>query len=303
MKTADRSSSPAFDSIIVGTDGPDRSVPAIQWAAEEAVRRDHVLRIVHTIPWLYGAPIDPGAGVVPDEEIARGRKALEKAACLAREHAPGVTVESELIVGGAAAVLLERARTAVLVVVGAHGTGLAARLPIGSTALAVVTHASVPAVVVREPEPGSWHEVTVGVDEGGAEEPAVRFAFVEAALRKARLRAIHVWSHPSSDRPGDVQPLVYDAAIVDGEERRILDDVLGAWREEFPDVEVCCETVHGRPARILAGASARSDLLVVGTRGRGGFAGLLLGSVSHALLHSAHCPVAVVPSVARQEEP
>jgi nucleotide-binding universal stress UspA family protein len=303
MKRADRSFAPAFGVIIAGTDGSDRSVPAIQWAADEAVRRAHVLRIVHTVPWLYGAPTDPGAGVVPDEDIARGRKVLEQAVSLAREHAPDVTVESELMVGGAAAVLLERARTGAMVVVGAHGTGLTARLPIGSTALQVITHTPVPAVVVREPEPGSWHEVTVGVDEGRSEESAVRFAFEEAALRKARLRAIHVWSHPSPDRPGDMQPLVYDAAVVEEEEQRVLDEALAAWREEFPDVEVCCEAVYGRPARILAGASARSDLLVVGTRGRGGFAGLLLGSVSHAMLHSAHCPVVVVPSVTRQEEP
>lgn len=99
-----------------------------------------------------------------------------------------------------------------------------------------------------------------------------------------------------------MRPLVYDRAVVGEEERRVLDHALVALREEFPYVEVCCEAVRGRPARILAGASARADLLVVGTRGRGGFAGLLLGSVSHALLYTAHCPVAVVPPITWQEE-
>jgi nucleotide-binding universal stress UspA family protein len=303
MKRADGSFSPPYGAIIAGTDGSDRSVPAIQWAADEAVRRDRVLHIVHTIPWLYGTPTDPRAGVVPNEEIARGRRTLERAVSVAYEQAAGVTVESELMVGSAAQVLLERARASTMVVVGAHGSGLATRLPIGSTTLQVVMHTAVPAVVVSETEPGTWQEVIVGVDGGGMEAPAVRFAFEEAALRKARLRAFHAWSHPSSERSGDMQPLVYDRAVVDEEERRMLDHALAALRDEFPHVEVACEAIHGRPARILAGASARADLLVVGTRGRGGFAGLLLGSVSHALLHSAHCPVAVVPPITRQEEP
>lgn len=300
MKTADRP--PTRRTIIAGTDGSDRSVPAVRWAAEETVRRGGVLRIVHTLPWLYGTPVGPRSGVVPNEEIERGRTILERAVSIATGHAAGVTVETEIMVGSAAQVLLERARASAMVVVGAHGSGLTARLPMGSTALQVVTHTAVPAVVVSEAEPGSWQEIVLGVDGGGTEAPAVRFAFEEAELRKARLRAIHVWSHPGSDRPGDMKPLVYDEAVVDEEERRVLDRALAEWREEFPGVEVGCEAMRGRPARILAGASARADLVVVGTRGRGGFAGLLLGSVGHALLHSAHCPVAVVPPAGRGEE-
>lgn len=302
MKTGDRPSNPVADVVVAGTDGSDRGTSAVEWAADEAARRGRTLHIIHTVPWLYGTPINPGSGVVPDEVIARGRAVLETAVSAARERAPGLLVEGELMAGSPARVLLERARTAALVVVGAHGTGLAARLAIGSTALQVVTHTSVPVVVVREAEHATWHEVTVGVDDGETEGPAIRFAFEEAAVRKARLHAIHAWSHPGSGGPGDMQPLVYDPAVVDDEKGRALGESMAAWRAEFPDVEVCCEAVHGRPARILAGASARSDLLVVGSRGRGGFPGLLLGSVSHAVLHSAHCPVAVVRSESRQEE-
>ncbi|GLY75547.1 universal stress protein [Actinoallomurus iriomotensis] len=288
--------------VVVGTDGSDRGMSAVAWAADEAALRDHTLHVIHTVPWLYGTPIDPETGVVPEDVIARGRDVLEAAVSAAREHCPGLPVEGELKAGSPARVLLERARTASLVVVGAHGTGLAARLAIGSTALQVATHAPVPAVVVREAEHVPWHEVTVGMDRGETEGPAIRFAFEEAAMRKARLHAIHVWSHPGSAGPGDMEPLVYDPAVVGDEQGRALDESLAAWRAEFPDVEVCGEALHGRPARILAGASARSDLLVVGSRGRGGFPGLLLGSVGHAVLHSAHCPVAVVRPVSRQEE-
>jgi nucleotide-binding universal stress UspA family protein len=275
---------------------------AVGWAADEAARRDFIVHIVHTVPWLYGTLIDPGSGVVPDDVVTRGRAVLETAVSAARERAPGLRVESELEVGSPARVLLERARAAAVVVVGSHGTGLAARLAIGSTALQVVTHAPVPAVVVREVEDVSWHEITLGVDGSETEGPAIHFAFEEAALRKARLHAIHAWPYPGSAGPGDMRPLVYDSAVVGEEKGRELGEFLADWRAEFPDVEVCGEAVHGRPARILAGASARSDLLVVGSRGRGGFPGLLLGSVSHAVLYSANCPVAVVRSVSRQEE-
>src|SRR5690349_6808264 len=133
--------------IVVGTDGSDRSVPALHWAAGEAVRRDHVLRVVHAVPWPYGTPAAPGTGAVPEERIACGHRVVDEAVGAAREHTPGVTVEGELVIGGAAAALLERARAAAMVVVGSHGGGLAARLPIGSTALQVITHAPAPAVV------------------------------------------------------------------------------------------------------------------------------------------------------------
>ncbi|WP_329260905.1 universal stress protein [Actinoallomurus sp. NBC_01490] len=301
MKPSDRPSASAAV-VVAGTDGSDCGMSAVEWAADEAARRDHTLYLIHTIPWLYGTPIDPESGVVPDEVIARGRSVLETAASAARERAPGLHVVSELKTGSPARVLLERARTAALVVVGSHGTGLAARLAIGSTALQVVAHAPVPAVVVREAQHVPWHEVTVGIDGGQTERQAVRFAFEEAAARKARLRALHAWPHPGSEGPGDMQPLVYDPALISDEKSRALGEFLMPWRAEFPDVEVCWEAVHGRAVRILAGASARCDLLVVGSRGRGGFPGLQLGSVSHAVLYSTHCPVAVVRSLSPQEE-
>jgi nucleotide-binding universal stress UspA family protein len=139
--------------------------------------------------------------------------------------------------------------------------------------------------------------------ERAQDGPAIRFAFEEAALRRARLRVIHVWPHPASSGPGVVQPLVYDPQVVTEEERRVLGESLAVWCEKFPEVEVFSEVEHGRPVPILAGVSARADLLVVGTRGRGGFVGLLLGSVSHALLHHARCPVAVVPSKTASRQP
>jgi nucleotide-binding universal stress UspA family protein len=181
-------------------------------------------------------------------------------------------------------------------VLGSHGVGTVAGLLLGSTALQVVAHTPVPVVVVRHLEPMRRQEIVVGVDAPPIGEPALAFAFEEAALRGARLRAVHVWSEPGSIDHRGMTPLVYNPEVVTEEHAHRLDDGLATWREKYPDVEVVTEVVHGRPVRILAGLSARADLLVVGTRGRGGFAGLVLGSVSHGLLHHAHCPLAVVPS-------
>ncbi len=283
-----------MEAIVVGTDGSDRGLAALLWAADEARRRCLRLRIVHTVPWLYGTPIVPTSGVVPDEAVAAGREVLDKAMAAVSERDSGVRVECELMIGSAARVLLERGDAAGMVVVGAHGVGLSAWL--GSTASQVVTHTRVPAVVVRHVEPASSGEIVLGVDRAPAEEPAIRFAFEEAIVRGARLRVVHAWSHPGSGGPGDMRPLVYEPEEITEDEARSLSETLSRWREKFPGVDVVSEVIHGRPSRVLSGASARADLLVVGSRGRGGFTGLLLGSVSHALLHDAHCPMAVVPS-------
>ncbi|MCW2947219.1 MAG: Universal stress protein UspA and related nucleotide-binding protein-like protein [Actinoallomurus sp.] len=286
-----------MNAIIVGADGSDHSLRAIEWAAEEAARRGLALRIVNAAaPWLYDTPIDPRLGAVRKWLLTSGEEVIAEAIAVARARDTDLDVDGEAVPGGAARALLERARDASMVVVGSHGVGTVAGLLLGSTALQVVTHAPVPTVVVRHLEPVARQEIAVGVDGSAVGEAALGFAFEEAGLRKARLRVIHVWSDPRSAGLGEMMPLVYDPGIVAEDQIRRLGESLAAWREKYPDIQVVSEVVHGRPARVLAGASARADLLAVGTRGRGGFAGLLLGSVSHGLLHHAHCPLAVVPS-------
>ena len=286
-----------MNELIVGADGSDHSLRAVEWATEEATRRGLSLRILYAeAPWLYDVPVDPRVGAVRKWLLTGGREILDQAVATARERDPDVGVSAEAVPGPASRILLETARDAAMVVLGARGTGPLAGLLLGSTTLQVVTHTPVPAVVVRDLEPAVRREVAVGVDGAEPSGPALGFAFEEASLRKARLRVVHAWSHPASYGPWNMQPVVYEAQIVAEEESRALEETLAVWREKYPDVEVVSEVVQGGPARILGGVSARADLLVVGTRGRGGFTGLLLGSVSHALLHHAQCPVAVVPS-------
>jgi nucleotide-binding universal stress UspA family protein len=288
-----------MSTIIVGADGSRHSLRAVEWAAEEAALRKDSLRIVHAAaPWLYDRNVDPRLVSVREWLLAGGQEVLDTAVKVARARAPGIDVDGEMVAGGAAKALLERAAPggASLIVLGSHGVGTVAGLLLGSTALQVVAHTTVPAVVLRHLESMRRQEIVVGVDAPPIGEPALAFAFEEAALRGARLRAVHVWSDPGATGLGGTTPLVYNPEVVTEEHTRRLNDGLATWREKYPEVEVVTEVVHGRPVRILAGVSARADLLVVGTRGRGGFAGLVLGSVSHGLLHHSHCPLAVVPS-------
>jgi nucleotide-binding universal stress UspA family protein len=281
--------------ILVGTDGSDSGTCAVRWAAEEASRRRLPLRILHAVaPWLYETPVDKRFASVRDWLLSQGGQVLDDAVTTARERDPDLTVEGAVVPGPPARTLLGRAGDAVMLVLGRSGTGMAGVL-LGSTTLQVVAHAPVPVVVTRDVPAAVRREVVVGVDTIAAGEAVIGLAFEEAALRAARLRLVHAWSHPASAGPGDMRPLVYDPQLVVAEELRGMQEALVPWREKFPAVEVLSEAVHGRAARVLVDASGRADLLVVGTRGRGGFTGLLLGSVSHALLHRARCPLAVVP--------
>jgi nucleotide-binding universal stress UspA family protein len=287
----------AVNEIIIGVDGSAYSLRAVEWAAAEAERRNAALRILHAIPsWLFETSVEPRVRQVREWMRNSGQEVIDEAAAKARGRAPGVTVSGELVPGGPSRALVEAAEGALMVVVGSHGAGSLTGLLLGSVALQVASHAPCPAVVVRQAERDAAHDVVVGVDGSAGSQAALGFGFEEAALRKVRLRAVHAWTHPASAGPGDMQPLVFDPDLVGAEEGRVLAESLAGWQERFPDVEVVRDVVRGRPSRVLTAASSGADLLVVGTRGRGGFAGLVLGSVSHAMLHHVRCPLAVVPN-------
>jgi nucleotide-binding universal stress UspA family protein len=178
--------------IIVGTDGSDHGRRAVEWATEEAARRGLPLRILFAeAPWLYDMPVDPRAGAVRKWLLAGGREVLDQAVATARERDAEVDMTAEAVPGPAARALLEEARGAAMVVLGGRGNGMSAGTLLGSTALQVVTHTPVPAVVVGALEPAVRREVAVGVDGAEASGPALGFAFEEASLRGARLRAVH----------------------------------------------------------------------------------------------------------------
>jgi nucleotide-binding universal stress UspA family protein len=282
--------------VVVGVDGSPSSLHAVSAAVPMAAERHRPLRVVHAFIWpLLRVPLGPGPGAPDDAGLRHdAERIVADAVAHARSAgAVGLDVSGEVVTGAAAAVLLAEARDAALVVIGDRGLGGFSGLLLGSVAVQLAAHAPVPVMVVR----GTEHQdgpVVVGVDGSGDSDLAIGFAFEEAAFRNADLRAVHAWTHPIASEPGDMLPLVYDVDDVTDEATRLLAEALAGWRDRYPEVKVSRILVRGRARQALVEESTRAQLLVVGARGRGGFTGLLLGSVSQTALHHASCPVAVV---------
>ncbi|GAA3786651.1 universal stress protein [Streptomyces chiangmaiensis] len=214
----------------------------------------------------------------------------------ARSVAPDVEVSGSVAAGGPLMVLEAQSRTAALVVVGSRGLGGFTGLLLGATAVHLAAHGRCPVMVVRE-RPDGTGPVLLGVDGSPAGEAAVEFAFTEAALRGTGIVALHAWtpwSVPVFPPRDPSEPYALDPGMLAEGERRLLAEAVSGRQERYPDVPVEQTVVRSGAREALIEASASAGLLVVGARGRGGFTGLLLGSVSQAALHHAHCPVAVV---------
>ncbi|MFY1671445.1 universal stress protein [Plantactinospora sp. WMMB334] len=281
--------------VVVGIDGSESALAAARLAAREAALHGRPLLLVHAFVWaLLPVPLGPDPAGPPEGGFRhQAERVVAEAMREARRAAPGVTVSATIDDGSAAPVLLRHARHAAMLVLGDRGLDGFSGLLLGSIAVQAATHATCPVVVVRGQErPGG--PVVVGVDGSEVSERAVAFAFDEAARRGVPLVAAHAWRYPTSTAPGDMLPLVYDRDVPGTDEEVVLAQSIAGWRERYPEVSVIRRLRHGRPGSVLIEESAEAGLLVVGSRGRGGFTGLLLGSVSHAALHHAACPVAVV---------
>lgn len=282
--------------VVVGVDGSACSLDAVALAAREAVLRDRPLHVVYAFFWPFlGVPLGPSPLGPPEGGLlGDAQRIVQEAVDRARQAEPSVAVTGAAITGAATEVLIDQSKAAALVVVGDRGLGGFSGLLVGSVAVQLAAHASCPVLVARG-RPNPTGDVLVGVDGSPAGEPAIGAAFEEATLRGARLTALHVWSHPRSTGRGDMLPLVYDVAEIEAEEARVLAEALAGWCDKYPDLVVRRELRRAYVRSALIDETTRSQLVVVGSRGRGGFTGLLLGSVSQAVLHHAQCPVMVVP--------
>ncbi|MFF6995521.1 universal stress protein [Streptomyces sp. NPDC008313] len=281
--------------LIVGIDPQEQCVPVLAWAVEEAVRRRLSLRLVTAVP-----PVPGGQHVDASWRRtmlrAQGEGALDAAAATVRtllaEVSPQVDVAltTELLDGAPPAVLCREAERARMVVVGSRRLSRPEEfLSASSVAAPVSAHADCPVVVVRVPERAEERQphLVVGVDGSDSSRAAVGFAVEEAALRGAVVRALWVWPRPVVSLGDEEAGL--------GERRRILHETAAGWAEKYPDVEITHEVLRGHPVEELALASVGAQVVVVGRHGRGGYAGMRLGSVVHGLLHRAECPVITVP--------
>jgi nucleotide-binding universal stress UspA family protein len=282
------------EEILVGYDGSTDAQVALDWALDEAGRSGRPVRLAYVFEWLTMAGwIGPGMapGGWPDETVRRQvADMVGKAAADAAAERPGLTVRGEVFDGPPALVLQERSADAGVLVLGSRGQGGFAGLLAGSTAVSVTAHAHCPVVVVREGQAATSGPVVVGVDGSETSLRALGFAVERAAQRDVPLRVLRVWEPPGERWV----PPDFDPEAVTATERAAAESDLARWRESFPDVPVDIEVAAGNPAALLVEQSRSAQLVVVGTRGRGGLRGMLLGSVSQQLIQHAHCPVAVV---------
>ncbi|MFI2648108.1 universal stress protein [Micromonospora fulviviridis] len=281
--------------VVVGVDGSSTSLTAAEHAAKAAVARSRPLHLVHGYlhPLGYGVPLNPyDLGVpAPTEEA---QKMLEQVAAELVGRHPTLRVQVRQVAGGPGATLVEESRQAELVVVGSRGVGGFAGLLLGSVSNQVAQHGHCPVLVVRpaeQPIPVRG-PVLVGVDGSESAGYAVRLAADEAVRRDADLVLVHV---RPPERGGTVPERTAEAeAAGQAESAELLAGAAARIRADHPVLSVVERPVRAAsPEQALVEASGEAALVVVGSRGRGGFAGLLLGSVSQALVQHAHCPVLV----------
>ncbi|MGY4101450.1 universal stress protein [Nocardia sp. R16R-3T] len=287
--------------VVVGTDGSGTAEPAVRWAAETAAHRGRRLHVVHAIDTsAVRSLLDSDHIMAPgvaEKMRGRGERILASAVRLAHELAPDLEVSTELTEANPAELLIALSERAHLVAIGATpGVGTLAH--IGSTLLAVASHGHGCIVVVHDTGTGQrlrdTGPVVVGVDGSPVGEAAIAAAFAEATERNAELVAIHAWSDLSEGEFAGEQYLEIPIVDLEVAEHALLAERLAGWQEKFPNVTVTRKVFATGPRRHLLDWSKAAQLIVVGSRGRGGFRGLLLGSTSNWLVQQAHCPIMVV---------
>lgn len=282
--------------LVVGVDGSDGSLQAVDWAVDEAARRGLPVRLVYASLWERYEGRRPSFSTDRPAEELMGEHIVASAAERARLRDPEVKVSGEVLPDDAASVLLREGHDASALVTGSRGRSDLGGLLLGSVGLTVAARAMCPVVVVRGSERnrhGVNGRVVVGVGESAEDVGAVRFALREAEARGCVLEAVRAWRCPAHEHVD--HPLLGEEAGRSHAERAsaILDEVL---RDLVRDqVEVERRAVEGPAHKVLLNASAGADLLVVGALRPHGHFGLQIGRVAHALLHHSECPVAVVP--------
>ncbi|MEV4232557.1 universal stress protein [Streptomyces bobili] len=282
--------------VVVGVDGSEPSLRALDWAAGEAVARGVPLRVVYACLWKRYEDAALARDIGRPTTVPLAQDVVGAAAQRARDRHPGLPVNADMVFEEPEYALLREGRSACALVVGSRGRGGIAELLRGSVSLAVAARADCPVIVLRaSPDdraaPAARGHVVVGVGED-TKSAAVRFAVEEARRRGVPLDAVRAWrcpAHESTDHP-----------LLAGEparlhEERAAEELEAALRDVPDDVDVRRRTVEGHARQVLVDASHGAGLLVVGAaRGEGHF-GPQLGRVAHAALHRSGCPVAVVP--------
>ncbi|OBG32671.1 universal stress protein [Mycobacterium sp. E3198] len=282
--------------VLVCVDGSSASDAAVAWGSREAIMRKLPVTLMHAVaPVVVGWPEGQLYADMPQWQhddaqhvVDQARKTLT--AGLAGAQPP--EIRTEVVYSGVVPALVEASTDAAMVVAGSQGLGALGRLLLGSVTTGLIHYARCPVAVIHSSEdaaPDTNAPVLLGVDGSPASEAATALAFDEASRRGVGLRALHVWSDV-----GVFPILGMDWRDREREGQEILAERLAGWQERYPDVHVERLLFCDKPSRWLLEESERAQLVVVGSRGRGGFPGMLLGSVSSAVAQSAKVPVIVV---------
>jgi nucleotide-binding universal stress UspA family protein len=282
--------------ILVAVDGSTASDAAVRWATREAVLRDAPLTLVHVVtPVVVSWPVASLQGSYNEWQEENAKHVIEQAqktlhASLGEAQPPAVHME--VLHAYIVPALVDASKEAQMVVVGSRGMGAIGRTLLGSVSSGLVHHAHCPVAIIHADEaqaPDRISPVLLGIDGSPASEGATALAFDEASRRGVELVALHAWSDV-----GVFPILGMDWRQYEDEGHEVLAERLAGWQEQYPDVTVRRRIVCDQPARWLIDESERAQLVVVGSRGRGGFPGKLLGSVSSAVAQAAKSPVIVV---------
>ena len=281
--------------VVVGFDGSPSSTMAIRWAAREASMRHIGLTVVHVSepPAVWSAaPIPAVIYQRHDEEV---RKAVADAIKIAEDSVQEGNlpeIDSELLRAAPVPTLIDLSKDAYMMVVGCRGQDALQRTLLGSVSTGLIHHAHCPVAVIHDEAPillgPSQLPVLVGIDGSPASELATAIAFDEASFRGVDLLAVHAWTDSDASHV-----LSKQWSTLQSRAAELLAERLAGWQERYPDVTVHRRLVFDRPARHLLEESESAQLVVVGSHGRGGYAGMLLGSVSTAVVHAARIPVIV----------
>jgi len=290
--------------VTVGVDESDEALGAVAWAARYADAANTGLRLVHAIApveWMFGAAVAFSPEGLGAKLSQHADEVLARATTTAREAAPGLSVQTQVLDGGAVAEALAQAAADSLLLViaaGSAGGGLREAM-LGGHVTRTVLSSPVPVVVWRAPEAtrtGPPLPVAVGVDESEPAERAVRAAFAAAAVLRAPVQVAHMWETGAAvglgygEGPTD-WPLEH---VLKAEQEQQITALVAPVATDFPHVHQVEVRTDTTPIKGLTEVSGSAQLLVVGSRGRGRLAGAVLGSVSQALLHHARCPLLVV---------
>jgi len=288
------------DRIVVGYDGSRPATDAVAYAAQLARQRERTLLIIMASAHLNPKNPQTARALAIDEDYilnvrTRMRRKLESLYDKLTKQHPDRPLELALVADDPAGALAEASRDAYLVVVGARGITAGGRSPVlGQVSNNVVTHAHGPVMVVPEGAHAlAGNPVMVGLQDAPESIAAAELAFQEADVRGVPLVLCYVWDQ-SFEYQDFEMPVEVDVEEVTKSLDHMLTKLAAPMAQKYPNVKVSNRVLRGRPTDVLAAASTNASLLVIGSRGLGGFRGLLLGSTSRHLVRLASCPVLIV---------